>query len=285
MRPVPRHRAEHAERRRDGVAPAFDGELDDACRDRSTRDWARTTRPPSARCPGRPGGSTCSRCRRAGRAGRAQRCCGAPGWSGRSPPRCGRRNPARAGAASTWGPSRTHARAATRRHRRAAVRRSALREALRLPWASPDICRRSDWMPLSNLPGRQLPGQRPPSSTVSADGTPPYPWRTPARRERRDLREQERVPAGDGGGAAHRPGGRAGQRPRYRGHLDDGLDARARRRQGRAPRPAHLAPARRRAADHRGRPRPEPADARLLPAARRAGGARGRGEHRQAGRR
>ena len=71
VRPVPRHRAEHAEGRGDRVAPALDGELDDACRGRSTRDWERTTRRPSARSPGPPGGSTRSPCRRAGRAGRS----------------------------------------------------------------------------------------------------------------------------------------------------------------------------------------------------------------------
>ena len=103
--------------------------------------------------------------------------------------------------------------------------------------------------------------------------------------QRRDLREQERFPAGDGGGAAHRPGGRAGQRSRHRGHLDHGIDARARRGQGRASRHQHLAAARRGAADHRGRSHPEPADARLVPAAGGAGGPRRGGEHRQAGRR
>ena len=48
-------RAERPERRRDRVAAALDRELDDPAPGRSSRGSWRTTRRPSARCPGRPG--------------------------------------------------------------------------------------------------------------------------------------------------------------------------------------------------------------------------------------
>ena len=92
VRVLPRHRAEHAERRGHRVAAALDRELDDVLRDRSTAGSARTTRRPSARCPGRPGGSTRSRCRRAGRRRRAAAGCAAPAPGGRCRPRPGRRS-------------------------------------------------------------------------------------------------------------------------------------------------------------------------------------------------
>ena len=233
VRPVARHGAEHAERRGDRVAPALDGELDelagvevlgigserragrvlDALVDREDRHVAGAAEPAVL--------------------DRSRRGCAGRGWT------VGARPDAIDEIRSGQVQHRLgHRLAFMLEQGRGVVAEQLLDgfgcwEALRLPWVSPDACRRSVWTPLPNLPGRQLPGQRSPSSTVSADGTPAHPWRASARRERRDLREQERFPAGDGGGAAHRPGGRAGQRARYRGHLDDGPDARARGGRGR----------------------------------------------------
>ena len=62
VRVAPRRHAEHAERRRDRVAAALDRELRRCSSGRSTPGSARTTPPPSARCPGRRAGSTRSRC-------------------------------------------------------------------------------------------------------------------------------------------------------------------------------------------------------------------------------
>ena len=97
--------AEHAQRRRHGVAAALDGELHDVLRIEIDRVRARTTRRRNARCPDRPAESTRSRCPPAVRDRRATAGCLST-RAGRSdtPGGCGRRSraPAGEGSLSEW---------------------------------------------------------------------------------------------------------------------------------------------------------------------------------------
>ena len=232
VRPVPRHGAEHAERRGDRVAAALDGELDDLARVEVLRI-----------------GSERRACRvldplvdgedrhvaRAAEAAvlidRGEVAQDLVGTVGAGPDAVDEIR-------SRQVQQRLRHRLAAvleqgrMRRRRAAARRFGVGGSVAVAMVSPDA--NAGGPSGRRLPN--LPGQPPPSSTVSGDGTPAHPWRATARGERRDLREQERFAPGDGGGAAHGPGGRARQRARYRGHLDDGPDARARGGRGRASR-------------------------------------------------
>ena len=120
VRVAARHRAEHAERRRDGVAAAFDRELDDVRRVEVASGSARTTRRRSARCPGRREGSRRSRCRRGGRASNIA--CEVAQHLRRavaSRPRRGRRSRGRAASDRRGGCPSTRVPASCRRRRRA----------------------------------------------------------------------------------------------------------------------------------------------------------------------
>ena len=119
------------------------------------------------------------------------------------------------------------------------------------------------------------PGDRSPSSTVGGDGTPAHPWRAAARGERSDLREQERVAAGHGRVAAHRPAGGAGNVP----DIED-ISTMARMLEHVGVRVEHPDPTPGGSMPPSSGPtevdaEPEQADARLVPAPRRPGGASG----------
>ena len=88
-----RRRARRASRRR--RCSRLRSRASRCSRGRSTAGSSRTTRRRSARCPGRPAGSTGSRCRRGGRGRTAAAGCAAPPAGDRSARRCGRRNRAR----------------------------------------------------------------------------------------------------------------------------------------------------------------------------------------------
>ena len=244
-------------------------------RGRNTPGWERTRRRRSARCPGRPGGWTRSRCRRGGRARRAPRGCAGRGWSGRSPPRRGRRSRARADAAASCGTvsQRCSSREAASSPRSCST--LSVDGSVAVAMAVSDVCRRSVWTPLPNLPGPQLPGPAP-SSTVGADGTPAHPSggvgskgasRSPGARTHPCRSWPRRCSPTRTSSWGTSPTSRT-SRP-WRGcSSTSGVVVEHPNTNTWRLHAAALT-------HHRGRRQPEPADARLVPAPRRAGGRAG----------
>ena len=94
--------SQHAECRRNRVAAAFDGQLDDVFRDQSIAGSARTKPRPNVRCPDRPAGSTGIPCCAAGHSLTAAEDWPARADFGRSAGKCDRPRRGRANGASPW---------------------------------------------------------------------------------------------------------------------------------------------------------------------------------------
>ena len=182
VRVLPRHRAEHAERRGDARCSRLRSPASRCSRDRSRSGSARTTRRRNARCPDRPAESTRSRCRRAGRGRAATAGCRARAPADPTCRRRARRSRARAGAAA---PSESSCTGAGAGRRASAPRISSMFDIV---WTVP--CVRSCQRPGILAPGRRESevlhdrrgdAPRRPSPRSAAPAPPPRPPSSRAR--------------------------------------------------------------------------------------------------------